>query len=263
MNAKRKLPMNLSVKHLNTLVAFMLCCLLAMSVPVMAETDSDEDGWTFGASAYLWAAGVEGTSSQGDDIDVSFSDIAKDLDGAIMGIIGAQNGKWALVADLIYMNINQETSTTANSIGLPQKIDTDVTLQAFVSTFFVAYRVFEGEKSKLDLVAGARYIYMDVELDGAINSNKVKSDDSDYALDGIVGFEGKVQLNDRWYASLYADAGTGDSKLTWQAWPGVGYTFENFDVVAGYRHLKWETDDGEAIDDVSFSGPMLGMKFYF
>ena len=59
------------------------------------------------------------------------------------------------------------------------------------------------------------------------------------------------------------DVGAGDSKLTWQAWPGVGYRFEKFDAVAGYRHLAWETEDGDTFEDLSFSGPMLGVKFGF
>lgn len=254
--------MKTTLKLQRTLQALLITGI-SISVPVMAEIDSDEDGWKFGASAYLWGSGVEGTSAEGDEIDVSFSDIVKDLDGAIMGVVAAQNGKWTFIAEMIYMSISQDTSTTGNIIGQPLKFDTDLTLQSFISTFGAAYRVFEEENSQLDLLVGARYIYMDVDLDGSVGPDIIKYDDSDSALDGIVGFEGKVQLNDRWYASLYADVGAGDSKLTWQAWPGVGYKLENFDVIAGYRHLKWETDAGEAIDDVSFSGPMLGMKFYF
>ncbi len=45
--------------------------------------------------------------------------------------------------------------------------------------------------------------------------------------------------------------------------PGVGYRFERVDVVAGYRHLAWETDDGDTYEDINFSGPMLGVKFRF
>jgi len=30
-----------------------------------------------------------------------------------------------------------------------------------------------------------------------------------------------------------------------------------------YRHLEWETNDGDTIEDLSFSGPMLGVQFLF
>ena len=229
----------------------------------MAETDSGEDHWVIGGSAYLWAAGVDGTSAEGDDIDVSFTDIAKDLDGGIMGVIAAQNGRWTLIADILYLSIQQDTNTTANLIGLPQKIDTNMKLKGFVSTFGAAYRVIEGEKTQLDLLAGARYVYMDVDFDAVIDSEKTTYADSDYALDGIVGVQGLIELNDRWYLSLYADVGTGKSELTWEVWPGVGYKLENIDVVAGYRYLEWKTDDGDTFEDLSFNGPMFGVKFRF
>jgi hypothetical protein len=263
MKKALKMPMSSYLKRFKPIAASLFCCLLAMSVPAKAEANPNNDRWKFGGSVYIWGSGVKGTSAQGDEIDVSFSEVVEDLDGAIMGIIAAQKGKWGFIADMIYLSISQDTSVTSSSNGQPVKVDTDVTMQSFITTFGAAYRVFEEDNSQLDLLVGARYIYMDVDLDGSVGPDIIKYDDSDSALDGIVGLQGKVQLNDKWYLSLYADVGAGDSELTWQAWPVVGYKLESFDVSAGYRHLEWETDDGEAIDDVSFSGPMLGMSFYF
>jgi hypothetical protein len=58
-------------------------------------------------------------------------------------IISARKGKWTLLADIIYLSINQETSSTANIIGVPEKVDVDVKLEGFVSTLLAAYRVQE------------------------------------------------------------------------------------------------------------------------
>jgi len=41
------------------------------------------------------------------------------------------------------------------------------------------------------------------------------------------------------------------------------YLFKLTSLVAGYRHLAWETDDGDTFDDLNFSGPMLGVKVRF
>jgi hypothetical protein len=213
------------MKRLTAGLALFLCCFLAKALPAKADTVSGQDGWKFSGAAYLWAAGVEGTDAAGDDIDVSFSDVLEDLDGGLMGILAAQKGRWTLLADVLYLSIHQETSSTANLIGIPAKIDVDVKLDGFVSTFGVAYRVIDDDMTRLDLLAGARYFKLDLDFD--------------------------------------ADVGAGDSKLTWQAWPGVGYRLEKVDVVAGYRHLKWETDDGDTIDDLGFKGPTLGVKFRF
>ena len=255
--------MTFYLQRLTTGLALVLCGLLVSALPARAESGSDPDHWKFSGSAYLWAAGVKGTDAAGDDIDVSFSDVMEDLDGGLMGILAAQKGRWTLIADVIYLSIHQETSSTANLIGIPAKIDVDVKLESFVSTFGVAYRVLDKDMTRLDLLAGARYINMDVDLDAVVGASKIEHTDSEYALDGIIGAQAIIDLSERWYVSFYADVGTGDSKLTWQAWPGVGYRLEKVDVVAGYRHLEWETDNGDTIDDVNFSGPMLGVKFRF
>ena len=255
--------MSYSLKRLTAGTAFILCCFLAMTVAAAAETGSDQDGWTFGGSAYLWAAGVKGTDAAGDEIDVSFSDTLEDLEGGLMGVIAAQRGKWTLLADIIYLSIHQETSSTANFIGIPLKIDVDVKLKGFISTLGVAYRIIDDDVTSLDLMAGARYFRLDLDLDADVGGTNTKSSDSEDLLDGIIGAQVTINLSEKWYLSCYADVGTGDSKLTWQVWPGVGYRFENVDVVAAYRHLAWDSDDGHTIDDLSFSGPVLGLTFRF
>ena len=180
-----------------------------------------------------------------------------------MGIISARKGKWTLLADLIYLSIHQETSSTANIIGVPEKIDVDVKLKGFVSTFGVAYRVIEDEMTSLDLLVGGRYFRLDLDLDADVWGSKSSGSDSEDVLDAIIGSQVILNLSDRWYLSCYADVGAGDSKLTWQAWPGIGYRLKHVDVVAGYRHLAWKSDNGDAIDDINFSGPMIGVKLRF
>ena len=115
----------------------------------------------------------------------------------------------------------------------------------------------------LDLLAGARYFNMDLDFEANVGASTIKYSDSEDVLDGIIGAQVTIDLSDRWYLSCYADVGAGESKLTWQVWPGVGYRYEKVDVVAGYRHLEWETDDGDTFEDLNFSGPMLGVKFPF
>jgi hypothetical protein len=251
------------MQRLTAGLAIFLCCFLAKALPAKADTVSGQDGWEFSGAAYLWAAGVEGTDAAGDDIDVSFSDVLEDLDGGLMGILAARKGRWTLLADVIYLSIHQETSSTANILGIPAKIDVDVKLEGFVSTFGVAYRVIDEDMTRLDLLAGARYFNLDVDLEADVGGRKVKDSDSEDVLDGIIGAQVLIDLSERWYLSCYGDVGAGDSKLTWQAWPGIGYRLEKVDVVAGYRHLEWETDDGDTIDDLNFSGPMLGVNFRF
>ena len=255
--------MNCYLEHSTTGLALVLCCFLAVTLPAKADTGSGQDGWKFSGAAYLWAAGVEGTDAAGDEIDISFTDLLGSLEGGLMGILAAQKGRWTLLADFLYLSIHEETSSTANIIGIPAKIDVDVKMKGYVSTFGAAYRVIDDDGTSLDLLAGARYFKLDLDLDADVGGSNTKYSDSEDVLDGIIGAQVLFDISETWYLSCYADVGAGDSKLTWQVWPGVGYRQEKVDVVAGYRHLAWETDDGDTIDDINFNGPMLGVKFRF
>lgn len=58
--------------------------------------------------------------------------------------------------------------------------------------------------------------------------------------DGILGVKGRLALNDRWFLPFYADVGTGDTDLTWQAFGSVGYEFDWGEVSLTYRHLEYD-----------------------
>jgi len=66
---------------------------------------------------------------------------------------------------------------------------------------------------------------------------------------------------------FYFDIGTGDTDVTWQAYAGIGYKYENFDLLAGYRQSDWTFEDGnpgaQVFNDLSFSGPVIGANFRF
>jgi hypothetical protein len=66
----------------------------------------------------------------------------------------------------------------------------------------------------------------------------LRADESGSVWDGIVGARGHVNLTEKWYLPFYADIGTGQSKLTWQALGGIGYRFKWFDFTVAYRYLQ-------------------------
>ena len=65
----------------------------------------------------------------------------------------------------------------------------------------------------------------------------------------------------QWYVLLYADIGAGDSQLTWQAAAGLGYAFGWGDVVGLWRYLRYDFKSDQAIQDLAFNGPMIGVTF--
>ncbi len=74
---------------------------------------------------------------------------------------------------------------------------------------------------------------------------------------------GVINLNEQWYVPYYADIGTGDSDLTWQALAGIGYRFSWGDIKLVYRYLSYDMDDDKLLKDLDLSGPALGVVFRF
>jgi hypothetical protein len=81
--------------------------------------------------------------------------------------------------------------------------------------------------------------------------------------DGIIGVNGRLAFNERWFAPFYVDVGTGDSSLTWQGVAGVGYGFNWGDITLTYRHLYYDQSGDKLIQNLAFSGPAVGVNFRF
>lgn len=227
--------------------------------PVVPEVVVSEE-WNYFGSLYLWGSSIEMTTISGAESEISFSDIIDNLDMAFMGTLGAQKGKWGFLSDIIYMNISKDV----NAPLAPGVNITNIEMKSWVVTPMVTYRVMESEQLNLDLLGGVRYLY----LKSPIEVNYISLGlDSDSIWDGIVGVRGKYDLNDKWHIPFQLDIGAGDSDMTWQAFAGIDYKYENFDLIAGYRYLDYDFDDNDpaagALTDLTMSGPIIGAKFYF
>jgi len=67
----------------------------------------------------------------------------------------------------------------------------------------------------------------------------------------------------KFYVPYYLDVGTGSSEVTWEGVIGLGYGFKWVDIVLAYRHLYYDMDDDNLVQDMRFSGPALGLTFRF
>lgn len=220
------------------------------------------DSWKYTASINLWMAGIEATTIDGAQLDIGFSDILDNLDMTFMGTIGAEKGKWGLLTDIIYLNISDDVNVPIP--GNPGLEVTSIEMKNWIVTPMVTYKVMESEQLGLNVLAGARYLYLKSPID--VNYTPLPID-SDSMWDGIIGVRGKYDLNEKWYMPFHVDVGTGDSDVTWQAFVGVGYKYESWDLLAGYRYMNWEFEDSDpaagALTDLTVDGPIIGAKFYF
>ena len=226
---------------------------------VVEETMCDE--WEFSASINAWASGMSIDLRNGKNVDISINDILDNLNLAAMSTLSVQKGKWGLLTDVIHMNMSKGVFVPVK----PSLAITDIRMKAWIVTPMVTYRFLEEDQWTLDLMGGARYLNIKMPLRFNYISNKT---DSSFRLwDAVIGLKGNYAIDEKWFVPFHFDVGAGDTDLTWQAFAGVGYKYENFDVVAGYRYLDWQFDEsgtgGKVIDELTLDGPMLGIKFYF
>jgi opacity protein-like surface antigen len=249
---------------------FMVLLIVAsMSASAAAEEKAQKDGWELGANLYMWMSNIGGKTAGSDSFELTFDDILKDLDFVYMGGFEARNGRWHITTDIIYMNLEQDDNT---KVTLPGEVDlkahADVKLQSWVVTPAVGYTFIETEKVNMEILAGARYLWLKPELDlnitGPLHERDRNISDSGDVWDGIVGIRGTVNLDKNWYVPYYVDIGTGDSNLTWQWMAGFGVRVSKVvDVVAAWRYLYWKFDDNKVLDQMYINGPGIGVKFRF
>lgn len=247
--------------------------LLFTELSVSAENADTNGQWQFGGDVYLWGAEIKADTTAGPKIDIPFHDIISDLDIAVMGQVSVRKDKLKFFTDIIYMDIDDtDKGSFSINVGPHNKKSIEVgdkinwEMKAWIVQPAAAYRVYKNPKYSIDLVAGARYLWIEVDLElrttGPFANRKVKTSDSGHNWDGIVGIKGDYEFNDKWGIGVYFDGGTGDSDYTWQGAAGLNYKFDSFSGVVGYRYLKWEFDSGP-LEDLRLSGPYIGGRFVF
>lgn len=255
-------PAKLSLKYSLQRFGIFAAMLLLIAGPAAAADGTSPDKWEFGLEVYLWGASISGTASAGNNLDVSFGDLLENLQMGAMGAATAKKGKWSLLGDVVYLDVEQKDSKTN-----PVPVDSKVELKGGVITLAGGYAVVETDKHVLNILAGARYLNLDTDLSLNIDGIPKEGSGSGDAWDAIIGVKGKADFAEKWYFSYYADVGTGDTDFTWQGSAAVGYQFKPVAVSVGYRYLAWDFDSGDpfakALKDLEFHGPFAGVTWVF
>jgi len=114
--------------------------------------------WQITVGGPGWLAGVSGTTGfhgVNSNVDVGIGQILKHIN-VIYSLSGeVRKGRYGVLGDLLYLNAQAGTGERS---GLVSKVD--LGLQQFLGEFFGSYRVIEGPRGWLDLLAGFRYTYI-------------------------------------------------------------------------------------------------------
>jgi hypothetical protein len=234
--------------------------LLVSSASATAAEPTDE--WKLGLEVYLWGAAMDAQTAE-DDINVPFSDLLDNLKMGFMSTVSARKQKVLMFADIIYLDVSKKKKNSGEFDGIPIDASVKLELTGWISTFGGGYSLIGDTQNSLDLVVGARYLNLDTTVTLNIDGHRDVHDVGGSVWDGIIGLNGRNDFSDKWYFDYYADVGTGDSDLTWQALAGFGYKLSKADLVFGYRYLDWSFDDNSGLEDLNISGVYAGARWTF
>jgi hypothetical protein len=251
--------------RMNTLL--QVACVLPL-LAVSAGATAAEDEWQHSLAAYFVAASIDGQAGVRGltaDVDVPFHDIMDNLDGGLMLAYRGEHGRYAVMADLIFLGQKQE----ADGLGYFGRTKATAKGDQLIVELDGAYLLTD----QLSVYAGLRYWDLDVDIDihggGPLGQTLSASGDETW-VDPLVGLRYVWAFADRW--SLVAKGDVGGfgigSDMAWQATAFANWQWtEHANLMLGYRYIDVDYDENEAngqfLWDVSQSGPAVGFAWKF
>jgi hypothetical protein len=261
----------------------LLMALLKSTGALAQQPASETESWQFGVSIYGWFPDIAGKTAftqpgGGSEFKIDFDNIFDNLEFTLMGTFDVRKGRWGILTDVIYMDVgDSQTGTREATIGrraLPvnASANVDLDLKSWIWTLTGYYRVLDQPGMTLDVVAGARYLDVETKVNWVVTGNvgsipvpdRTGAAEADLKnWDALIGLRGRFAFaaQNAWFVPYYFDVGAGDSDLTWQGVAGLGYAFHWGEIEAAWRYLYYELPSGKEIEDMSFSGPVIGVTF--
>ncbi len=249
---------NRVLPHAAALAALMAC----------GSVHAADDRWEHTFAAYVVGASIDGKAGVGSataDVDVGFDDILDNLEFGAMAAYRADRGKWAVVADLIYMSLEQKKDGLGPFGGTRATVEADQLMFELDGSY--------GITERLDVYGGLRYWNLDSDLDvvggGPLGQTLSASDTEDW-VDPLVGLRYAMPLGERWALVARGDVGGFGigSDFAWHATVFASWQVsEHGSVLLGFRYLDVDYDDGSGsgrfLWDVSEGGPAAGFAWRF
>lgn len=258
------------------LCAAFLAFLFA--APAMAQeggymADPENRHWSL--ALYLWGTGLEGDIGVGPfdvPVDLSFTDILKELDFGIFGHVEYHaDNNFGFMGDLMYLSIS-----ASNNIPFG-RVTSDIDMMTLEMALM--YNLASRE-SPFDIFAGFRYWDMDIAIgfNPAVSTAKgapvlplppagiTQTGGTDWT-DFMIGARWMPRIGEKWWFSLRADYATADSD-TFNIISGFNWRFgRTASLWFGYRYMDVDYEEGLGVSrralDVTFSGPVAALNFTF
>ena len=261
-----------------------LAAFASGSAAAADEVNMWDGNWHADALAYVWIPWIYTTvqlppAAGGGTLDTTVqpSQYVKHIKGGILLDGSVRKGDLSLWTDFVFLNL-QATPSVTKVFGvpgvtptLPVNLDVDFGLRMAILTMAPTYTLMNNDIGNLDILAGARYTSLRVNLAYNLTAPPTKLNRGGgiwpqwNSTDFIMGVKGAFRLthDGKWYVPYEGDIGDGDRNWQWNTYLGVGYHFHWGDVTLGARNMSYNTQAGQRIDSLRLTGPVLGALMRF
>jgi predicted porin len=230
------------------------------------DGDSTDGEWQYSLSPlFLWAQGIEGTSTIGPvtaPLDITFKDALSNLEATFTIHFEAKRDKLTLFGEYQYVNLGPE------AVG-PMGGTVDIGFKDTIAELGAGYWVFGTETTDWEIIGGGRYTKQKLDVNVEDGPDLINISNNWWV--GFFGGRMSAKLSNKWTFIGRADygLGSGDTNKIWNLNVMFDYRFKHWgSAFIGYKYMNYDYDNGKkGFDhygyDASQQGPLLGLNFHW
>ncbi|TBR39345.1 MULTISPECIES: hypothetical protein [Dyella] len=243
-----------------------------------------DGNWHYSITPYGWLPGISATMRyrlpEGSVESKTNGSIFDYLSGAFMLEFEARKNDWGIYTDLDWVKFSDEkgrfTSIGGDRVGANLGLDTRWGIKGGMFNVSALYSIGHSDIGYVDLIFGARYLWLKGNLDWNFNANgnagnfniatSGHRNNQMHVTDAIVGLKGAwTPFHDSgWFFPYYVDVGAGGSDSTFQLKAGVAYAFNWGNIALLYRDVEYhQSDSDNFVKKATLSGPAFSVTWNF
>jgi len=248
---------------MKTIIVLLLAVIANIT---LAQDNLPKKKWKFLIEPYMMFPSMSGETGIRNlpsvNVDANAGDIFSKLQFGAMLYMEAQNDKWAITSDLLYMNLNQEaTPTTVINSG-------EATAKQLGYELAGLYRIAPFLESGVALRLNNISSEMDIIRNTITGTESLNASLKKTWVDPVIVTRLTADIDDKWLFVFRGDFGGFGigSTFTWQLQGYAGYRFSKlFQTTIGYRIIGIDYDKGTGEDrfryDMNTFGPNIRFGF--
>ncbi len=226
--------------------------------------------WQFEVQMWPWLPEIVGqTTVRGQTAPLNYDEgqNLRALRAAVFGEVAVRYKRFSFTVEGFYLKVGYHINTDTDLI---QRIGISVGTTNVDWSF--AYRPLESRLGYLDVVAGARYLRLNVDLNlrpgplGKTLLTERSPSGTEDAIDPYVGLRGRINFSRRYYGTFrgqYASFGVG-TRVDYLVSGDLGVQLTpRVTMEAGYRYVKIDYRNADFRYDVRIDGPEVRLGYAF